>query len=51
MIRAAKDKIEFENQINIFYETIRVIAGPYFEKYGFSCKVYRGKTTASFEKK
>jgi hypothetical protein len=46
-----KNKMEQQNQLDIFYDVTRSIAVPYFEKHGFICKVYKGRTTVSFEKK
>jgi hypothetical protein len=37
-------------QLDIFYDVTRNIADPYFKRLGFNCKVYRGRTTVSFEK-
>jgi hypothetical protein len=44
------NKEEQKNQLNIFYDVTCNIAGPYFKNFGFICKVYRGRTTVSFEK-
>ncbi|MDR3174246.1 MAG: hypothetical protein LBU19_08355 [Treponema sp.] len=51
MILSPEEKMEMENQLNIFYEAVRSIASPYFKKYGYSCRIIRGRTTVSFEKK